>query len=505
MSDLGSSSFQSLVDELCEWMREKGLDVKSNEYLKLIVSKNKWEGRCVLAKCDIQFDQTIIDIPNQLLINYRFALENSELVELFEWSFTKYGRKLTRLEALYLYLIVQRYDDRSPLNKFVNSMPLSYDTPEYFNLNVVNCLPFYLKHDILARLENLKSNYEFLKNLITSFYESKEKKQNSYATIKILLENFNYDTFIWIFCSVNSRCFHVEEVEICKSDEIKQAQKLFKEFTVDSQLKFESLDQYSRNVELNKEIANNLCCLIPFLDFLNHSFKPNSFAYFDKENKCYTFKSCDADSNEYESPQSTSPSDSSFAIKKDEQLYIQYGFHENKTLFIDYGFILEENPFDKISFKPDDFRQFLNERDSFNSLMEHAVRAGLLSDLTCNKTDGPSWCLIKLLDLVQVFQEQSEKIKQAKSPKKLKKILNLNPEDHYEINNSEKIKILFEKLLISFRNDSVSSLNKLKSLSQPNSFNYHLEMSAKLINLTLEIIEFNLNLLSNQENWILLF
>ena len=87
----------------------------------------------------------------------------------------------------------------------------------------------------------------------------------------------------------------------------------------------------------------------------------------------------------------------------------------------------------------------------------------------------------------------------------MKKILNLNPEDHFEINNSEKIKCLFEELLVTFRNASISSLDKLKSLSQSNCFNYHLEMSAKLINLTLEIIEFNLNLLSNQERWILLF
>jgi hypothetical protein len=238
---------------------------------------------------------------------------------------------------------------------------------------------------------------------------------------------------------------------------------------------------------------------------LNHSFKPNSFAYFDKEKNCYTFKSCDANSSDFESQESASTLDSSYAIKQDEQVYIQYGFHENKTLFIDYGFILEENPFDKISFKPSDFRQFLNDNESFESLMEHAVKTDLLSDLTCNKTDGPSWCLIKLLDMVHMFRDQSEKIKQPKSPKKLKKILNLNPEDHFEINNSEKIKCLFEELLITFRNDSISSLNKLKPLSQSNSFNYHLEMSTKLINLTLEIIEFNLNLLNDQERWIVLF
>jgi len=371
-------------------------------------------------------------------------------------------------------------------------------------LDIVNCLPFYLKHDILARLANLKSNFEFLGNLIKSFYESKENKKD-YATVKVLAQNFNYDSFIWIFCSVNSRCFHIEEAEICNENEIKQAQKLFKEFNVENQLKFESYNQYVRNVEINKEITNNLCCLIPFLDFLNHSFKPNSFAYFDREKNCYTFKSCDDNLSEFESPQASSTLDSSYAIKKDEQVYIQYGFHENKTLFIDYGFVLEENPFDKIVFKPGDFKKFLNDNDSFDSLMEHAVKAGLLSDLTCNKTEGPSWCLIKLLDIVQMFRDQSEKIRQAKSPKKLKKILNLNPEDHFEINNSEKIKCLFEELLVTFRNDSISSLNKLKSLSQPNSFNYHLEMSAKLINLTLEIIEFNLNLLSNQENWMLLF
>jgi hypothetical protein len=504
MSNPGLNSFESLVDNLCDWMNEKGLDVKSNEYLKLIVSKNKSEGRCVLAKRDIQADQTIIDIPNQLLINYRFAFENAELLELFEWSYSNYERKLTRLEAMYLYLIVQRFDEQSPLNKFVNSMPQSYDTPEYFNLDIVNCLPFYLKHDILARLANLKSNYEFLENLIKTFYESKENKE-SYTAIKVLVENFNYDSFIWIFCSVNSRCFHIEESEICNENEIKQAQKLFKEFTVDSQLKFESFNQYVRHAEINKEITNNLCCLIPFLDFLNHSFKPNSFAYFDKEKNCYTFKSCDANSSDFESQESASTLDSSYAIKQDEQVYIQYGFHENKTLFIDYGFILEENPFDKISFKPSDFRQFLNDNESFESLMEHAVKTDLLSDLTCNKTDGPSWCLIKLLDMVQMFRDQSEKIKQAKSPKKLKKILNLNPEDHFEINNSEKIKCLFEELLITFRNDSISSLNKLKPLSQSNSFNYHLEMSTKLINLTLEIIEFNLNLLNDQERWIVLF
>ncbi len=41
-------------------------------------------------------------------------------------------------------------------------------------------------------------------------------------------------------------------------------------------------------------------------------------------------------------------------ISVDDQIYGTYGYYDNKTLLIEYGFILEDNSYDYVSFDRND-------------------------------------------------------------------------------------------------------------------------------------------------------
>jgi len=78
-----------------------------------------------------------------------------------------------------------------------------------------------------------------------------------------------------------------------------------------------------------KSSADN-CCLIPFIDFANHSPHVDCTALFNKESNCYEIRS-------------------HTAFKKGDQVFISYGKHGNSTLLLFYGFVFSPNPFDSIS------------------------------------------------------------------------------------------------------------------------------------------------------------
>ena len=105
---------------------------------------------------------------------------------------------------------------------------------------------------------------------------------------------------------MNSRCFHIKEREILDEREYDLSNKLFGKLgTVrESNLKYcADLSEYERLEVANDEIRNNLCCLIPFLDFMNHSCAPNSFAHFDEARKVFTIKSQVSDTDELDNEQ----------------------------------------------------------------------------------------------------------------------------------------------------------------------------------------------------------
>lgn len=213
--DLGSK-----VSNLSNWMRQNGLEENHISSIDVQVSNVSSEGRCLMANRRFSVGSPLIQIPNKFLINYRFALADSKLNSFFQWySSTQIDkpRRLTRYDALLLLLINSRLNPHSSefMGKFAATLPSDFDTPEYFDPELVELLPKHVKFEVKSRLSELRDKYESLL-----------KQFERYADL-FEMGKFTWDLFKWAFCSMNSRVFYMDEKEVCKSDEIELGREYF--------------------------------------------------------------------------------------------------------------------------------------------------------------------------------------------------------------------------------------------------------------------------------------
>ena len=275
-----------IINDLCDWIEANGLNIKSNSKLKLIKSTKEEEGRCVKAVEDLGYDQVLVEMPNNFVVNYRFAFNVADIVHFFKWhsTQTQSHHRFNRLDAIYFFLMIQRLDKQANMNKFAESMPTSYDTPEYFDQCVLDSMPHIsLRTTVTKRLDRFKRKYELIVNLLDQFCFSTHDDSMPMLMMRLLRDHISYDLYKWAFCSVNSRCFHLEESDVCSREEIELAESLFGKLASDEyhhhnyhimETSNDPFDTYMRMKEREDEIKNNLCCLVPFLDFLYHSYRP---------------------------------------------------------------------------------------------------------------------------------------------------------------------------------------------------------------------------------------
>jgi hypothetical protein len=479
-----------IVKELYEWLNANEFNAQQ---LRLLDSSNEHEGRCVISKKDFKNGDVLARMPSKLLFNYRFAFKEQHLLEFFEWSHSN-SQKLSRLDALCIYLIDQLVNESSFAHKFVVSMPLAYDTPEYYDESILKCLPIFLKHKVTNRVKILTEKYFKINFMLNEF----RKLNDSNSTrLLLLIENFTYEHFKWSFCSLNSRCFHIDEKHLGTKQELEMANKFFgnlSELLLKENERHDDLKSFILKQEKEDEYRNNLCCMIPYLDFMNHSFESNAYASYDPNSECYMLVAEKA-SNQEDS--------SAIAIGKSEQIYITYGSHDSKTLLIEYGFVLENNTSDRLVFNIEEIFNLLNENSS--SLVEsYAVRANYLTDLSCNSFDGPSWYLLKTLDLICAYNENGDLMSSADFKLKWKE---------FEIIYPNQIRNLFTRLLHEYHEDlnqAREKLNRLRptALNENNSLMRmlsHIETLLLFIDINLDIVNFNLRLTSEKEKWDKLF
>ena len=177
---------------LIEWMKKKDFDLSTNTDLRIVVSKNELEGRCCISSKNFKPNSTLIEIPSNFLINYRTALKNKDLVKFFEWcSNHSTDYILTRLDALYLLLILEKSLNSYDLFFFIKTMPLSYDTPEYFCSELIDSYPDYIKHEMTNRVKNLNTKFLNIHKLLCQYLT----ENDSNKSIQLLIDNFSIDTF----------------------------------------------------------------------------------------------------------------------------------------------------------------------------------------------------------------------------------------------------------------------------------------------------------------------
>ncbi|CAF1466345.1 unnamed protein product [Didymodactylos carnosus] len=138
---------------------------------------------------------------------------------------------------------------------------------------------------------------------------------------------------------------------------------------------------YSLAGETIKRDENEDLCLIPYLDFVNHSNDPNTIGLYNSLTSSYEIKTLRE-------------------IHPDEQVTFSYNPHSNIDLFIEYGFVLPQNPYNIYHIKSD-LELWLKERN-FSSIDE---KIQLLNDynyyttLELYSASRPSWTVLKTIEL----------------------------------------------------------------------------------------------------------
>ena len=174
-----------IIKNLCEWLEKKNFVI---ENVNLFESDDLSEGRCILSAKNFNENDIILQIPLNLMINYTNSIDNLDLRHFYEWcsDSNTFTYRLTRLDALYLYLIYEYSDSNSHLSHFIASLPKVYDTPENFDLNLISALPLRLRQIIEVRLDKLKFRFENIKTLLNGFTKSVEISEKT-MLVKILI------------------------------------------------------------------------------------------------------------------------------------------------------------------------------------------------------------------------------------------------------------------------------------------------------------------------------
>ena len=114
---------------------------------------------------------------------------------------------------------------------------------------------------------------------------------------------------------------------------------------------------YAERKEAEDEMRNSLCCLIPFVDFLNHSFEANANGYYDASTRRFVLKAVELDSKGIQVVVMT----------------ITYGHHDNAKLLVEYGFVLDDNVYDKVKTEKSDFAVCFNDNALLDSFWQRAT------------------------------------------------------------------------------------------------------------------------------------
>jgi hypothetical protein len=128
--------------------------------------------------------------------------------------------------------------------------------------------------------------------------------------------------------------------------------------------------------------------------------------------------------------------------------------------------------------------QFTTELE--DTFWGEVVANNYINDLTCDKTNGPSWCLLKALQTICCLKSDDKKRKKSSS--------------------ISETKTIFTYFLKEYKNNLEESQSKAKStLKNLKDFNYHNEMILKCIQSYLDVVNFNLNLTNDNNLWLDLF
>lgn len=305
--------FTSEVESLMSWMRI--LNWRNTS--KICCRPFESTGRGISSIKRVCSKDILITVPFKLLITYSTVTSSEEFMKLF-----KLQAKLRIHDLLASFLVLENHKrDQSFWKYYLKSLPsvvpnlpwlLSYEEIQYF------------PEELRKKCEKCRSNFE---DSWKRLQESLLTSRNCLCCEKKVEEIFNLESYTWGYIMVNTRGVFVDP-------------ELTKTFS-----KSDIIDD-------EPQIA-----MIPLLDMFNHSDVAENQIEFQETPQGLFYQLSTL--NNY---------------KKNDQIFISYGRHDNTTLFSEYGFYLPKNSNDKIKFLPSEIMDCLNlklDNFQFEFLKKH--------------------------------------------------------------------------------------------------------------------------------------
>uniref|UniRef100_A0A3B5M5U0 SET domain containing 4 n=1 Tax=Xiphophorus couchianus TaxID=32473 RepID=A0A3B5M5U0_9TELE len=244
--------------------------------------------------------------------------------------------RLSPLSALCVFLVCERQrGEASDWFPYINMLPSSYACPACFSDEVIDVLPAGVRRRGLEQRGAV---------LCVGLYMTSQYTNTLMITKPCSVCYFSCcDSFRWAWCSVNTRSVFMSRPSSCF---------------------LSGPDTYA---------------LAPFLDLLNHCPNVQVKAGFNEQTKCYEISSvCDT--------------------PRYEQVFINYGSHDNQRLLLEYGFVAMNNPHSVVYVEPGK-----SGEKSLDQKMKFLRENHFLENLTVS-SEGPSWRLMVALRLLSLPQ-----------------------------------------------------------------------------------------------------
>ncbi|BFZ06221.1 hypothetical protein BsWGS_09259 [Bradybaena similaris] len=334
-----SQAHQPVYVKLLQWIKDNvdASQWKSSVWHRLEPAYFKDTGRGLRAKVSICPGETIISIPQQLLITVATVFNSDIGAIIFREK-----QQFTPQQLLTIFLVIERHrGDTSQWLPYINSLPQEYSTPLYFSAFEMELMSPCVRE--LAVLTRERFNKAFTK--IRAFIKNCE---SSYEHM------FSESDVRWAWSTVNTRSVYL---------------------------------QTDPHALLILDPEESHLALAPFLDLLNHSDCSQMSAGINVKSRTYDIITQDT-------------------YKKNEQVFICYGSHDNAKLLINYGFALPSNVSNSYMFTLGDIAAIILEYSQhLERKLSILTEAKLDKNLVCT-IDGISWSLLTALKIAALSWEQ---------------------------------------------------------------------------------------------------
>ncbi|KAJ8030597.1 SET domain-containing protein 4 [Holothuria leucospilota] len=258
----------------------------------------------------------------------------------------RFPKKLTARLIICAFLIIEKMKGSSSFwAPYIRCLPESFDTPAYFTEEELSLLPDSLQ--VKSKEQRVKIQQEFRK--LKQFFRFAKEFNICKG------EELSLSFFKWAWFVVNTRSLYMEE-------------------------------SYSAGRYLDPS-EKDVYVLAPFLDLLNHSPEVDVTGAYNPSNDCYEIST-------------VTP------FHRYDQVFIYYGPHDNKTLLLDYGFVVPSNPHSVVQISLDDVvkmsaghMESTFPEDYAIEERQKVITENHLWDFSCS-LNGLSWHLAICLDIL---------------------------------------------------------------------------------------------------------